>query len=102
MINVETGKFYVLPKLPYDYNDLEPYVSEKQMKIHHEKHQGYVNGANATLQKTEKARKENDDIDVKSTLKELLFNIGEHVLYSLFSPNLAPAGKGGGKPSGVL
>jgi len=100
---MEKSKFYILPELPYGYGDLEPHISEAQLKIHHQKHhQGYVNGANAILQKLDKARKEGADIDVKSTLKELSFNIGGHLLHSLFWPNLAPAGKGGGKPSGVL
>ena len=100
---MEKGKFYVLPKLPYGYKDLEPHISEEQLKIHHDKHhQGYVNGANAILQKLDKAREEGTDLDFKSTLKALSFNIGGHVLHSLFWPNLAPTGKGGGKPGGVL
>jgi len=100
---LEEGKFYILPKLPYEYKDLAPYMSEEQLRIHHSKHhQAYINGANAILQKLDKARKEDADIDIKSTLKELSFNIGGHVLHSLFWGNLAPAGKGGGKPGGVL
>lgn len=96
-------EFYVLPKLPYDYKDLEPYISEKQLKIHYEKHhQGYVNGANAILEKLEKARKDGFDLDIKSTLKALSFNIGGHILHSLFWPNLAPSVKGGGEPGEVL
>jgi len=101
--NVKKDKFYALPKLPYDYRDLEPYISEEQLKIHHEKHhQGYVNGANAIFEKLEKARKNGVDLDIKSTLKALSFNIGGHILHSLFWPNLAPTGKGGGNPGGVL
>ena len=100
---MEENKFYVLPKLPYDYKDLAPYMSEEHLRIHHSKHhQAYVNGANTILQKLDKARKEGTDLDVKSTLKELSWNIGGHLLHSLFWGNLAPAGKGGGKPSGVL
>ena len=100
---LETGKFYVLPQLPYGFKDLEPYVSEEQLKIHHDKHhQGYVDGANAILEKLQKARREGIDLDVKSTLKALSFNIGGHMLHSLFWPSLAPSGKGGGKPGGVL
>ena len=96
-------EFYVLPKLPYDYKDLEPYISEKQLKIHYEKHhQGYVNGANAILEKLEKARKDGFDLDIKSTLKALSFNIGGHILHSLFWPNLAPSVKGAGELGGVL
>jgi len=100
---VETEKFYVLPKLPYGYKDLAPYISEEQLRIHYEKHhQAYVNGANAILQKLDKSRKEGTDLDMKATLKELSFNIGGHLLHSIFWGNLAPAGKGGGKPSGSL
>lgn len=41
-----------LPKLPYDYNALEPYVDEQTMNIHHTKHhQAYVNNLNAALEK---------------------------------------------------
>ena len=41
-----------LPKLPYDYNALEPYVDEQTMNIHHTKHhQAYVNNLNAALDK---------------------------------------------------
>ena len=100
---MERRKFYVLPELPFGYRDLEPHISEKQIRIHHDKHhQGYVNGANAILQKLDKARKGGADLDIKSTLKALSFNIGGHILHSLFWPNLAPAGKGGGKPGGAL
>ncbi len=100
---MEKNRFYTLPELPYGYRDLEPHISEEQLRIHHDKHhQGYVNGANAILQKLDIARREGADLDVKSTLKVLSFNIGGHLLHSLFWPNLAPTGKGGGKPSGVL
>ena len=71
---MEAGKFYVLPALPYGYKDLEPYISETQLMLHHDKHhQAYVNGANAVYEKLDKARKENADIDVKAALKELSF-----------------------------
>ena len=99
----ETNAFYELPKLEYDYKDLAPYMSEEQLRIHHAKHhQAYVTGANAILQRLDKARRENADLDQKATLKELSFNIGGHVLHSLFWGNLAPEGKGGGKPGGRL
>jgi len=102
VVSMEQSKLYVLPQLPYGYKDLEPYISEQQLTIHHQKHhQAYVNGANNILQKLDKARKENADLDMKSTLKELSFNIGGHLLHSLFWANLSPAGKGG-KPGGAL
>ena len=93
---MEASRLYSLPKLKYDYKDLVPYISEEQLRIHHQKHhQAYVNGANAILERLDKARKEGVDVDMKSTLKELSFNIGGHLLHSLFWDNLAPAGKGG-------
>lgn len=107
-------KLYKLPQLKYGYKDLEPYISEQQLTIHHQKHhQAYVNGANAILEKLDKARKaaqegeprqgrESADLDMKSTLKELSFNIGGHLLHSLFWENLAPAEKGGGGQGGKL
>jgi Fe-Mn family superoxide dismutase len=100
---MEKVKSFSLPKLPYDYNALMPHMSEEQLKLHHDKHhQAYVNGANAIFEKLDKARKENADIDVKATLKELSFHIGGHVLHSAFWENLAPASKGGGKPGGAI
>ena len=44
----------------------------------------------------------NLDLDAKSTLKNLSFNIGGHILHSLFWTNLTSAGKGGGEPKGEL
>jgi Fe-Mn family superoxide dismutase len=100
---VEAGKSYVLPELPYGYKDLTPVMSEEQLRIHHSKHhQAYVNGANGIFERLDKARESNADVDIKAALKELSWNIGGHVLHSLFWRNLAPVGKGGGKPSGPL
>jgi len=100
---MEAVKSFSLPKLPYAYNALAPFMSEEQLKIHHDKHhQAYVNGANAIFEKLDKARKENVDLDVKSTLKELSFHIGGHLLHSTFWDNMAPSGKGGGKPGGAI
>jgi Fe-Mn family superoxide dismutase len=101
--DLETGKLYVLPKLPYDYGDLQPYMSKEQLTIHHDKHHlAYVNGANAVLQRLDKARKEGAEVDIKASLKELSWNIGGNLLHSLFWNNLAPPKKAGGKPSGAL
>jgi len=100
---MESVKFFSLPTLPYAYNALAPYMSEQQLTIHHDKHhQAYVNGANAIFEKLDKARKENADLDVKSTLKELSFHIGGHLLHSAFWDCMAPPDKGGGKPGGVI
>ncbi|MDI9578545.1 MAG: superoxide dismutase [Thermoproteota archaeon] len=101
---MEKVKSFTLPKLPYDYNALAPYISEEQLKLHHSKHhQGYVNGANAAFEKIDKARQENADIDMKALLKDLSFNVGGHLLHSIFWENMAPAGKGGGgQPNGAI
>jgi Fe-Mn family superoxide dismutase len=101
---IPMGTAYVLPKLPYNYNALEPYISEQQLTIHHDKHHlTYVNAANAAFKKLEEARKNKAEIDVKAMLKELSFNIGGHQLHSIFWPTMAPAGKGGGgEPTGKL
>lgn len=96
--------FYILPELPYGYKDLSPYISEEQLKIHYDKHhRAYVDNLNAILKKLDKARKGGTDLDIKSILKSLSFNIGGHLLHSLFWKNLAPADKGGGgEPSGEI
>ena len=100
---MEARKFYALPQLPYGYDQLQPYISQEQLTLHHQKHhQAYVNSANAILERLDKARKEGVDFDVKATLKELSFHIGGHLLHSLFWANLAPTGKDGGKPTGTL
>ena len=100
---MEIGKLYVLPQLPYGYGDLAPYMSEEQLRVHHTiHHQAYVNGANAVLKRLEGARKEGADVDVKAALKELSWNVGGHVLHSIFWKNLAPPSKGGGRPGGKL
>jgi superoxide dismutase, Fe-Mn family len=99
---MEHTKFYTQPPLAYDYKALEPYISEEQLKIHYEKHhQAYIKGANAIFEKLDKVRKEQADLDMKSTLKELSFNIGGHLLHSLFWGNLAPSGQYD-KPEGIL
>ena len=100
---MEKVKSFTLPKLPYDYTALTPYISEQQLKLHHDKHhQAYVNGANAIFEKFDKARSENAEIDAKAMLKELSFNVGGHLLHTTFWENMAPAGKGGGKPGGAV
>lgn len=89
-----------LPELPYKYDALKPYISEEQLKIHHQKHhKAYVDNANGIIDKIKASRKDGTDIDMKSTLKSLTFNVGGHALHSLFWRNLSPKG---GKPSGDI
>ena len=61
-----------------------------------------MNGANAILERLEKARQTGTDVDMKATLKELSFQAGGHVLHSLFWQNLAQAAKAGKEPVGAL
>jgi Fe-Mn family superoxide dismutase len=98
------AKTYTLPPLPYAYNALEPHISQQIMTLHHDKHHNaYVTGANAALDKLEKARAGTMQIDIKGTLRDLSFNVGGHKLHSIFWNNMAAAGKGGGgNPSGKL
>jgi Fe-Mn family superoxide dismutase len=98
------GKLYSLPKLPYEYAALAPSISEQQLTLHHTKHHNaYVTGANALLEKFDKARKEGSDFDMKAAAKELSFHVGGFRLHNLFWENMAPAGKGGGgAPKGEL
>jgi Fe-Mn family superoxide dismutase len=96
-------KFYALPDLPYPYNALEPFISEIQLKIHHDKHHAaYVNGANAILERLDKARQSGTDLDMKATSKELSFQIGGHILHGLFWNNLIPSAKSSKEPKGIL
>ncbi|NOQ68330.1 superoxide dismutase [Patescibacteria group bacterium] len=96
-------KFYKLLDLPYDYDALVPYISEDQLRIHHQKHHaGYVVGVNMAFKKLDKARSENTDLDMRSTLKDLSFNIGGYLLHSLFWNNLSPANDKERGPSGKL
>lgn len=96
-------KNYSLPELTYGYSDLAPHTSEAQLKLHHDKHHlAYVNGVNAILEKLAKSRTEKTDLDMKAVLKELSFHLGGHILHSMFWRNLAPVGKAGGEPTGIL
>ncbi len=96
-------KMYELPPLPYAYNTLEPYISEEQLQIHHDKHhQAYVDGANGILKLFDESRDKGVDFDLKAKAKELSFNMGGHQLHNLFWQNLGPASENGGKPTGVV
>lgn len=92
---------HTLPPLPYAYNALEPWIDEKTMRIHHDKHhQSYVDGLNKAEKKLAEARKSGDFDLVKHWERELAFNGAGHYLHTIFWDAMAP--KGGGQPSGPL
>ncbi|MEM1962347.1 MAG: superoxide dismutase [Sulfolobales archaeon] len=96
-------KLYELPPLPYSYEALEPYISREQLRIHYEiHHKAYVDGANRILQLMDDSRKEKKVFDVRALLKALSFNIGGHLLHSIYWNSMAPQPKGGGSPGGKL
>ena len=94
---------YTLPKLPYEYNALEPDIDSKTMEIHHGKHhQGYTNNLNGAIEGTELEDKSIEDI-----LKNLDMNNGSvrnngggYFNHSLFWEIMSP--NGGGLPIGEL
>ncbi|MCQ6273828.1 superoxide dismutase [Bacillus sp. V3B] len=90
-----------LPPLPYDYDALQPYISEEIMKLHHTKHhQSYVDGLNKAEKKLKEARKSGDFALVKHWSRELAFHGSGHNLHTVFWNNMSP--KGGGEPKGAL
>ena len=57
-----------LPKLPYSYDSLEPYIDRETMMIHHDKHhKNYVDNLNKALE----GHEESQDKPVEELLKNL-------------------------------
>src|SRR5205807_8092711 len=84
---------YKVPDLPYDYGALEPHVSGKIMELHHDKHHsGYVNGANAALERLDEARTKEQFDRIPALERSLAFNLSGHILHSIFWRNLSPQG----------
>ena len=96
-------EMYLLPSLEYGYAELEPYISEEQLRIHHNKHhQAYVTNVNSILQTMDKARAEGTDFDYKANAKALAFNLGGHVLHDYFWWELTPANNSNKEPVGEM
>ncbi|MCY0882297.1 MAG: superoxide dismutase [Acidianus infernus] len=99
-------KKYELPPLPYNLDALEPYISKEIIDVHYNgHHKGYVNGANSFVDRVNKILKgeiSSGQYDIQGLLRGLVFNINGHKLHSLYWQSMAPAGKGGGKPGGVI
>jgi superoxide dismutase, Fe-Mn family len=86
---------FVLPKLPYAFDALEPMIDKQTMEIHHGKHhQAYVNNLNKALAGKEKTWKTVEDICKDKSLMKidaLRNNAGGHFNHSLFWELLKPA-----------
>lgn len=92
---------YSLVELPYEYDALEPAISEQVMTWHHDTHhQGYVNGVNSAEEGLEAQREEGDFSDTGSLLDQFTHNFCGNVLHEMFWNNLSP--NGGGHPEGEL
>lgn len=92
---------YTLPDLSYDPADLEPHLSARVVELHHDKHHAaYVNGANTALDQLDDARRNRRWADLPGLEGSLAFNLGGHVLHSMYWTNLSP--DGGGEPTGAL
>jgi Fe-Mn family superoxide dismutase len=92
---------YTLPDLDYDYAALEPHLSARIVELHHSKHHAtYVAAANSTLDRLAQARDSGDYVAVVGLEKSLAFNLGGHVLHTIYWTNLSP--DGGGEPGGEL
>jgi superoxide dismutase, Fe-Mn family len=93
---------FELPKLPYDFNALEPHIDAKTMEIHHGKHHnGYVTNLNNAIAGTDMEGKSLEELmKVAGSNAAVRNNGGGHYNHSLFWTVLSP--KGGGSPSGDL
>jgi len=92
---------YELPPLPYDYDALEPHVSEQVLTWHHDTHhQGYVNGWNAAEETLEANRESGDHGATGGALGDVTHNGSGHILHTLFWQSMSP--EGGDEPSGEL
>ncbi len=92
---------FVLPELKFNYSALEPYIDEKTMEIHYQKHHGaYVSNLNNALE----GKSEFESWTIEEVLKNLdklpeeirqvvKNNGGGHYNHSLFWESLAPGGK---------
>jgi len=90
-----------LPPLPYDYDALEPAISEQVLTWHHDTHhQGYVNGLNGAEETLAENRESGDFGSTAGALGDVTHNGCGHYLHTLFWENMDP--NGGGEPEGAL
>jgi superoxide dismutase, Fe-Mn family len=99
---------FTLPPLPYAYNALEPYIDQRTMEFHHDKHHAaYVKNLNAALAKYPQLQGksiefllqnlDNIPTEIRTTVRN---NGGGHANHSMYWQSMAP--KAGGEPKGEL
>lgn len=93
---------YVLPPLPYRYEDLEPHIDAETMRLHHSQHHAsYVRGLNNALDKLQEVREGKRDAgEVRSISRDLAFHGAGHLLHVMFWNVMTPSGTG--EPVGDL
>jgi superoxide dismutase, Fe-Mn family len=89
------GTLFTLPKLPYSYDALEPFIDKQTMEIHYSKHhQAYVDKLNAAATPQNIDFKVDDAAKCKnitaSSLPAIRNNLGGHYNHSLFWTLLKP------------
>jgi Fe-Mn family superoxide dismutase len=90
-----------LPPLPYEYDALEPSISEQVVTWHHDTHhQGYVNGIEAAEETLAENREAGEFGGSAAAIRDVTHNGCGHYLHTLFWENMHP--NGGGEPSGDL
>jgi Fe-Mn family superoxide dismutase len=90
-----------LPDLPYDYDALEPHISEQVLTWHHDTHhQGYVNGLNGAEDTLAENRGSHDFGSSASAMRSVTHNSSGHYLHELFWENMSA--EGGDEPTGAL
>jgi Fe-Mn family superoxide dismutase len=90
-----------LPPLPYDYDALEPHISEQVLTWHHDTHhQGYVNGLASAEETLSENRSDGSTGSSASAMRSVTHNGSGHYLHTLFWNNMSP--EGGGEPDGAL
>ena len=94
---------FELPKLPYAYDALEPYIDARTMEIHHSKHHnGYTTNLNNAVSDTPMAEQSIEEILKNLNLdnKAVRNNGGGYYNHRLFCNIMSP--NGGGSPDGEL
>ncbi|MCB0489467.1 MAG: superoxide dismutase [Cyclobacteriaceae bacterium] len=93
---------FTLPKLPYDFNALEPHIDARTMEIHHGKHHNaYVTNLNNAIAGSDAEKLSIEDIckNISKYPVAVRNNGGGHYNHSLFWTLLSAKG---GSPSGAL